>query len=418
MIPLTVDVCIVGGGPAGLTLGLELARDGCVVAVVEQSGHFNRSFRGESISPDAVLLLDRLGLLGDIMAAGSLVTRRMEITENGRVVMRTEFDDFDYEYRYPMEVPQPTLLGALAAAAGRNTNFSLIRRTSVVNLVKQDDVVTGIRCIGPDGEVVIKARLTVGADGRYSKVLDMSGLSYRRLPLERDVVWMKLPLPSGWDPETYRIRIKGDHHGLFIPTYPDLMRVGFNIPKGGLKELRQQGIEALYARLDELAPELTAAARTAITGWSDTSLLDIFTSIVPQWSRPGLTLIGDAAHTLSPILGQGVNHALMDAMALAPLIFEALDRGGRPATLMSATDEFQRTREPDVRRARSLQLRQERMFTFGNRPAVLLRTMVYRALNSSSFLRNRVLSDVYFPLQKRGRNGGAGVTHPDAPRLQ
>src|SRR5206468_8409214 len=126
-------------------------------------------------------------------------------------------------------------------------------------------------------------------------------------------VWMKLPLPREWDPETYRIRINGDRHGLFIPTYPDLLRVGFNIPKGGLKELRQQGIAALYARLDELAPELTEAARAAITGWSDTSLLDIFTSIVPQWSRPGLALIGDAAHTLSPILGQGVNHALMDA---------------------------------------------------------------------------------------------------------
>jgi 2-polyprenyl-6-methoxyphenol hydroxylase-like FAD-dependent oxidoreductase len=418
MTPLTVDVCVVGGGPAGLTLGLELARDGCAVAVVEQSGHFNRSFRGESISPDAVLLLDRLGLLGDIFAAGALVTRRMEITENQRVVMRTEFDDFDYEYRYPIEVPQPTLLGALADAAGKNANFNFIRSTSVVNLVKQGDVVAGVRCNGPDGELEIRARLTVGADGRYSKVLDMSGLSYRRLPLERDVVWMKLPLPSGWDPETYRIRIMGDHHGLFIPTYPNLMRVGFNIPKGGLKVLRRQGIEALYARLDELAPELTEAARTTIADWSDTSLLDIFTSVVPRWSRPGLTLIGDAAHTLSPILGQGVNHALMDAMALAPLIFDALGKGGHPSTLMSATDEFQRSREADVRRARSLQLRQERMFTFSSQPAVLLRTMIYRALNSSSYLRNRVLTDVYFPLQKRGQIGGGGITHSDAPQLQ
>jgi 2-polyprenyl-6-methoxyphenol hydroxylase-like FAD-dependent oxidoreductase len=407
---LTVDVCVVGGGPAGLALGLELARHGCEVAVVEQSGHFNRSFRGESVSPDAVLLLDRLGVLDTIRAAGALVTRRMEITENGRRVLYADFDDFDCRYRHPMEIPQPTLLGVLEHEASQHANFSFIQHTSVTSLLEAGGEVAGIRTNGRDGELEIRARLTVGADGRYSKVLGMSGLPFRRLPLERDVIWMKLPLPASWGTETYRIRIKGGSHGLFIPTYPDLMRVGFNIPKGGLKQLRQQGLEELYARLDELAPELSDLVRTAITSWSDTSLLDIFTSVVPRWSRPGLVLIGDAAHTLSPILGQGVNHALVDAVTLAPLVADAVKHGRDVIT--AATAEFQRIREPDVRRSRSLQLRQERMFTFASPPGVLLRTMIYRALDSSSLLRNRVLGDVYFPLQKHRRGHPALTTIP------
>jgi 2-polyprenyl-6-methoxyphenol hydroxylase-like FAD-dependent oxidoreductase len=398
---LTVQVCVVGGGPAGMTLGLELARRGVRVAVLEQSGHFNRSFRGESISPDSVWMLDKLGMLERLRGTYHEM-RKMEITDGGKVVMTADFDEFPYPYPYPVELPQPSLLGALADEASQHDSFTLLKRTSAVELLRSGSSVVGVRASGTDGQFDIRAAVTVAADGRFSKVREMSGLQYTKLPLDRDVVWLKLKFPKEWDDITYRVRIRGGNHGLFIPTHPDDVRVGFNIPKGGLKDLRKAGIGELHRRLDDLAPELSDAVRAEIRDWSDTSMLDIFTAIVPQWSLPGLVLIGDSAHTLSPILGQGVNHAVIDAITLAPMLAGALDYPKPDSEHVHAVlREFQRVREPSVARSRGLQLRQEQMFAFSSPLAVFGRRALYRVVNRSNSLKQRVLAAAYFQLQEK-----------------
>ncbi|MEU0954164.1 FAD-dependent oxidoreductase [Streptomyces niveus] len=402
---LTADVCVVGGGPAGLTLAVELAKRSVSVVVVEQSGHFDRSFRGESVSPDSVWLLDKLGVLGRLDGAYQQM-HRMEIVDSGSTVMRADFRRFPYPHPYPVEMPQPALLSALAALGQEEhpEHFTLVRRATATRLLRaggEGGPVTGVVARTPEGELTVHAALTVAADGRFSKVREMSGLPYTKVPLERDVVWLKLPFPSEWDDRTYRIRIRGDQHGLFIPTHPDSVRVGFNIPKGGLKELRAQGLPALYERLDGLAPELAGSVRSEIRSWSDTSMLDIFTTTVPSWSMPGLVLIGDAAHTLTPILGQGVNHAIIDAVTLAPLVRDAIDAGGDEAALARAGAEFQRAREESVAKSRGLQLRQERLFALHGVGGIGRRSL-YRVMDRSQKLKQRVLAGAYFQLQKPG----------------
>ncbi|MEU6093113.1 FAD-dependent oxidoreductase [Streptomyces sp. NPDC047085] len=399
---LTAQVCVVGGGPAGLTLAVELAKRSVSVVVLEQSGHFDRSFRGESVSPDSVWLLDRLGVLDRLDGAYQQM-HHMEIVDAGSRVLSADFTRFPYPHPYPVELPQPALLSALADLGEEHPgHFTLVRRATATALVRDSaGTVTGVTARTPDGELTVNARLTVAADGRFSKVREMSGLSYNKIPLERDVVWLKLPFPKEWDDRTYRIRIHGDQHGLFIPTHPDSVRVGFNIPKGGLKELRAKGLPALYERLDRLAPELSDAVRAEIRAWSDTSMLDIFTTLVPRWSCPGLVLMGDSAHTLTPILGQGVNHAIIDAVTLAPLVERAFAGGGSVASLSRATEEFQRSREESVSKSRGLQLRQERLFALHGVGGVFRRTL-YRVTDRSQSLKQRVLAGAYFQLQKPG----------------
>ncbi|WP_042367747.1 FAD-dependent oxidoreductase [Streptacidiphilus neutrinimicus] len=399
MADATTDVCIVGAGPAGLTLALELVRRGARVTVLEQRADFARTFRGESLSPDSVWLLRRMGLF-ERLRGSCLEMRALEITDAGRTVLRADFADFPYPQRAPVELPQSVLLAELAKECRRHRGFRLLHRVTAVGLLGADRV-TGVHCQGPDGRFETRAALTVAADGRYSRVRDLSGLTAEKTPLGRDVVWLRLPRPDVWDAATYRIRIDAGRHALFLPTHPDDVRVGLNIPKGGVRKLRAEGLAGLHTRLDALAPELSELVRAGVREWGDTSVLDLFTTVVPRWSRPGLALVGDAAHTLSPILGQGVNHALADAVTLAPLIAPLVDADPAGAAVREALLAFQREREPLVARSRALQLRQERLFALDRPLAAAGRRALYRAVDRSAALKLRVLAPAYFQLQSR-----------------
>jgi 2-polyprenyl-6-methoxyphenol hydroxylase-like FAD-dependent oxidoreductase len=320
-------VLIVGGGPAGSLLGCLLARRGIDVVVVEKQSDLERSFRGENIAARSVHTLRELGFGPALDEHGYLEISSVTVLERGRQLLHVDYRKFPLA-TLPIDIPQPALIGIFQAAAAANPSFTLCMGTSFTGLVEEDGVVRGATVRTRDGRTAtVRARLVVGADGRFSKVRQRSGLTADIRPMPRDFLSFKLPRPAGWENEGY-LMVDRDRHIVVLPTFPNLLRIGHNLPKRQLGALRAAGLDAFKAGIADLDPRLADLVEEHITSWDDTSFLEIFTAEMDEWARDGLLLIGDAAHTCTPILGQGVNLAIQDAVSLTPVLAAALARDG------------------------------------------------------------------------------------------
>lgn len=390
------DILVVGGGPAGMALGLALSMHGVDVTVLEGSATSTRSFRGESISPDSVFVLRALGVFDHLPAASHTTVDGLRIVDAGKSVLSLRFDELRSDSELPTEVPQDVLLDAMLASAD-HSKLRMIRSATVTELMRTAGRISGVRYRSEGTTHSVRSRLVVAADGRYGTTASMASLPSRRKPMQRDFLWVKVIAPESWDRSCYQVRMRADSHVMCIPTVPDLVRLGVNIPPGGLREIRASGLPALHDRIGRLVPELADTVAEQIGSWRDTSVLDIFTSYTPRWSTPGLVAIGDAAHTLSPVLAQGVNHAILDAVVLADLLPAALTHATDVAT-DDACRRFQEIREQSVEVARSLQMRQELAFAQRGIAAEIGRRSIYRAIGNSTLLKKRIWGPIYYSL--------------------
>ncbi|MGN6127086.1 MAG: FAD-dependent oxidoreductase [Humibacter sp.] len=364
--PVEVDCCIVGGGPGGIMLGMLLARAGVEVAVLEKHGDFLRDFRGDTIHPSTLQVLDELGLRDAFLTLPHTAVSRLDAVVDGTRITPVDFDSLGGRNDFLVLMPQWDFLDFIAEHAKAYPGFHLLMNTDATELVTEGDRpgapgsgrVTGVRATGPQGRFEVRAALTVAADGRDSVLRQASGLPSTDFGAPIDVVWFRLPYPTERPPDTLGYI---DSHRLVL-TIPreGYYQMGLVIPKGDFESLRKQGLQSVREAITQTAPFL-APVVGELDSFKQLKLLSVQINRLETWWRAGLLCIGDAAHAMSPAFGVGVNFAVQDAVAsankLAPLLRGAgPDAGARASTLDEACAAIQRRRMPPVRAMQAVQL--------------------------------------------------------------
>lgn len=369
-----------GGGPAGALLGLLLAKQGVEVLVVERHSTFKREFRGETIAAGSVAILEELGLLQTLQQSGYIRVNCIEMFEGEKLLFKADFEQFKHKQKFGIDMPQPIVLNTIIDQSLKYPNFQIMMGATCTDLLEQNGQAVGVMCKQGDDLFEVHSQLIVGADGRYGKIRDMAGLEATIKKLQRDLVWFKLPRPENWSHSNI-IKVNRNNHLVILPTFPDMLRVGTYIPKGGYLKIRQQGVEEFREMVSEIEPAFKDLMEKHVTSWSDLVMLDIFTANAHQWSRDGLILIGDAAHTLSPVLGQGVNIAMQDAVELAPHVVKYLHENVGKTMPRDALLTFERDRKKTVEFVQSFQERQEETLAAKTPFETFLRRVKMRTLH-------------------------------------
>ncbi|WP_370935979.1 FAD-dependent oxidoreductase [Amycolatopsis sp. cg13] len=327
--------CVVaGGGPAGVMLGLLLARAGVEVVVLEKHRDFLRDFRGDTVHPSTLRLLDELGLGPQFAALSRSVLERMKMDIGGETVIAADFSKLRGPHRHIAMVPQAEFLGLLAEAGAAEPKFSLRMGASVVSLLREGGRVTGVRYRDDTGAVhELAAPLTVGCDGRWSTVRHELGLALRESEVPMDVWQVRVPKAEPGEPGVFA-RF-GPGYASVTMDRGDYYQTSYLIPRGSDASLRSGPISEFRARLGELFG-WTPAQLSAVRSWDDVKLLEVTMGLLPRWHAPGALCIGDAAHPMSPVGGVGVNLAVQDAVATARLLAEPLRRGKVPVSRLAA----------------------------------------------------------------------------------
>ena len=346
MLNATPNIVISGAGPAGAVLAYLLSSAGIKTTLIERHKDFSREFRGELLMPSGLEPLHQIGLWGNFEEVGQVEIERFRMFINRKPFVTTLLNTAKVSRRSPRWVSQPQLLEMLVKKASNYPNFTFLRGTRVKNLLREDNIVTGVVT---DTLGDIHSDLVVGCDGRSSIVRARSEIKAQADPLPMDIVWLKLSCESPTLTNSLHFYIGRARLVLVAPTYDGCVQVGFIIPKGSYKALREQGTKAV---IDLIARHVDAEVATTLLSAETQDvrpfLLSTVADRVDAWSLPGVLLLGDAAHTMSPVGGQGLNIAIRDAIVAANHLIPALEKPVDAEKLLTVCEGIERERMKEV----------------------------------------------------------------------
>ena len=312
---------MVGGGPAGMMAGFLLARAGVSVTVLEKHADFFRDFRGDTVHPSTMQILDELGLLTRFLKRPHHPLDRAELSWNGRLMQIGDLSHLNMPAPFIAMMPQWEFLDFLRDEAAALPAFSLRMEAGVASIIDDGERITGVRLTS--GEQLLAERLVIAADGRDSVVRRQVLLPLENLGAPIDVFWFAVP-KSG-EGNALRGAVAG-HRLIVMIDRGDYWQCAFVIAKGSAAVIKARGIAAFRADVRAAAPDLPDL-EAALPNFDAAKLLSVSLDRLTRWHRPGLLAIGDAAHAMSPVGGVGINLAIQDAVATANILAGPLARG-------------------------------------------------------------------------------------------
>jgi 2-polyprenyl-6-methoxyphenol hydroxylase-like FAD-dependent oxidoreductase len=322
--PLRVQCCIAGGGPAGMMLGFLLGRAGVRTVVLEKHADFLRDFRGDTVHPSTLMIMQELGLLDDFLKLPHSKIRALAVEIGNTRLKVADFAHVPTPCKFVALMPQWDFLNFLADKGRRYSALKVMMSAEVCSLIESGGRVAGVRATMPGGPLEILADLVVGCDGRGSTVRAASGLVVQALDSPIDVLWFRLSKRAG-DPEQVLGRLSVNTMIVTIDR-TDYWQCAYVIGKGGIAQIHERGLAAFKAAVADGARFLSDRV-DELKSFDDIKLLSVAVDRLTTWSKPGLLCIGDAAHAMSPVGGVGINLAIQDAVATANLLAAKLKAG-------------------------------------------------------------------------------------------
>ncbi|MFI2346582.1 FAD-dependent oxidoreductase [Streptomyces sp. NPDC019443] len=346
------DCCIAGGGPAGVMLGYLLARQGLDVMVLEKHGDFLRDFRGDTVHPATMTIMQDLGILEQFLKLPHRRLSQVTMEVEGEEITFADFSKLRVPFPYIAFMPQWDFLSFLAEAGSVFPGFRLMKHAEVTGLITEEGQTVGVRAMTAQGSMEARARLVVAADGRRSTVRAAASLEPVAYSAPMDVLWFRLSrLPD----ENLAFFREGPGFALGCIDRGEYWQMGYVIPKADYEVVREEGLESMRRNISGVLPEFTERLHSEIRDWDHVSLLSVSVDRLPCWYRNGLLCIGDAAHTMSPAGGVGINLAIQDAVATSNLLGPMLVAGLTPTP--ADLRRVQRRRQLPTRLIQAAQVR-------------------------------------------------------------